>query len=298
MNNKKKQLEEIYGFEFPDTFFEFWDFVNQVGENLFSDTLGIWFIGPFNVLKPDYDPNINPIWESRYYNDPPEFFTIMRGWCDGWHWGYYLDAPNNSQFLVASYYHNDAYQMSVNGYNIFEAVRECLEYYHRDCVWDLKQYPDQVENTEKQMKTLSIMREGIKKYYTSERPELGEEYLDKYDLWRERNKIIAATTRNNIGIVLPDGLYKPFIGEDKFQIWNYEPTAKEVKRYANKAKKALKEGYPGTALKLGHDLWVYWEYFDTTYELLDMAYESLGRNLLRKMLKQAKEFRNYCDSPR
>lgn len=298
MNDKKKLLQEIYGFEFPDTFFEFWDFFNELPENLFTETLDIWLEGPFDVLKPDYDSNLNPIWESRYYTDPPEFFTIMRGFSDGYHWGYYLDDPNHPQFPVASYYSSDSYELSVNGNNIFEAIREYLEWFHRDYLLEMEYHPEEAEDCKKALEELSTFREAIKKYHTGDRPEVGEEYVDKYNMWQERDKVIAATTRNHMGIVVPDGLYKPLSGEDKFEIWNYEPTPEEVERFADEAKQALKDGYPGTALKLGHDLWVYWEYFDTTYELLDMAYEALGRDLLRKMLKQAKEFRNYYDAPR
>jgi hypothetical protein len=72
-----------------------------------------------------------------------------------------------------------------------------------------------------------------------------------------------------MGIVVPPHLYRPLKGKDHFQVWNYVPTKKEVDDLYKKAMKALKEGYPGTALKAGKDLWIYSEYFDTTYQLLN-----------------------------
>ena len=31
--------------------------------------------------------------DDRFFNDPPEFFTVLRGPADGLHWGYWFDQP-------------------------------------------------------------------------------------------------------------------------------------------------------------------------------------------------------------
>ncbi len=123
--------------------------------------------------------------------------------------------------------------------------------------------------------------------------ETGEIYLGKYQVAKVRQTV--AQTRDGMGIVVSRSLYKLLSGDDKFQMWNYEPTHEEVQQMTNEAMNALKEGYPPTALKLGKDLWIYQQYRAQCYALLDSAYAALGRDIVRKMLGIAKEYREYCD---
>ncbi len=53
------------------------------------------------------------------------------------------------------------------------------------------------------------------------------------------------------------------------------------------ARQALREGFPGTALKLGKDLWAVGgeRHTEYAYELLDAAYAALGREVLREVLR-------------
>jgi hypothetical protein len=48
-------------------------------------------------------------------------------------------------------------------------------------------------------------------------------------------------------------------------------------------------------LKLGKDLWIYQEYRAISYKLLDKAYQALGRELLRRQLQVAIDYRKHCD---
>src|SRR5439155_1451794 len=65
----------------------------------------------------------------RYALDPPEFFTALAGDTDKLHWGYYLDDPGaGPSGCVAYYYAADAFDLSVGGDTLFEAVRLELEY--------------------------------------------------------------------------------------------------------------------------------------------------------------------------
>ena|GEM_PF-5653435 len=141
---------------------------------------------------------------------------------------------------------------------------------------------------------LDTLREILVTYETAERPEKGWDYYNKYQVKRE----IIANTRDNMGIVVPAQLYRPIKGKDNFQVWNSRPTQKEVDDLYEESMKALKEGYPGTALKAGKDLWVYSEYFNTTYQLLNSAYEALNRPQLGATLQIAKEYREECDKNR
>ena len=160
------------------------------------------------------------------------------------------------------------------------------------CLEEMEYYPDETENCEEKIQQLNALRTKIPKYYTGNRLETGENYLGKYQIAKVRQTV--AQTRDGMGIVVTRSLYKPLSGDDKFQIWNYEPTHEAVGQMTNEAMDALKQGYPATALKLGKDLW-YQEYRAQCYALLDSAYAALGRDILRKMLGVAKEYREYCD---
>ena len=70
-------------------------------------------------------PRYSLLLHWRYYNDPPEFFTVLLGGIDGLHWGYYLDDPTTHlsagpQAGVASYYTNDAFELMTDGDTLFE----------------------------------------------------------------------------------------------------------------------------------------------------------------------------------
>ncbi|MFB2922126.1 ADP-ribosylation family protein [Aerosakkonema funiforme] len=305
IKDKKKYLTEIYGFEFPDSFFSFWEFSQELPEDAIGglcSTLSISLAEVFDIFQDDFEPdNFNPIEDSRYYNDPPEFFTMLRGHTDGLHWGYYIDDPNNPVFQVAYYYARDAFEISVSGNNLFETVRYHLEQFYDGTLEEFAHYSDYREENEASLKELNEIREILQRYDTADRPEMGAAYTEKYYVQRA----IIAKTRDYMGIVVPVHLYKPLAGEDKFQIWNYKPSEWEVAEYRKEALQALQEGYPGTALKLGKDLWIYQEFSDITCELLDLAYEALGRNVLRKMLdfrrnrsaSQVKAFQEALQNP-
>lgn len=95
--------------------------------------------------------------------------------------------------------------------------------------------------------------------------------------------------------MVPKKQYRALAKSDPFERWNYEPKAKEVKAQVAGAKKALAEGFAGTALKLGHDLWISSEFRAQSAELLDLAYAALGRETLRAQLKKATAWRKRCD---
>ena len=123
--NKTQLLKNIYGFDFPTSFFDFWD-VCSLPPNLIEDVLEVQFIGAFNIFKADYDAQTHNLFWDRYYNDPPEFFTLISALSDGLHWEYYLDDPNHP-IPVAYYYSNDTFELTVSGDNLFETLRGVVE---------------------------------------------------------------------------------------------------------------------------------------------------------------------------
>jgi len=129
MEKQKQLLKQIYGFEFPESFFNFYEFTKKVPKATFQGLDSIMGMGDaFNVFSETKMEDFNPVKQSRYYNDPPEFFTILRGYTDGLHWDYYLDDFNDlKNMYVVSYYSNDAFELNPVGNTIFEAFRQELE---------------------------------------------------------------------------------------------------------------------------------------------------------------------------
>jgi hypothetical protein len=64
------------------------------------------------------------------------------------------------------------------------------------------------------------------------------------------------------------------------------------------AKQAIEDGYAGSALKLGHDLWTYRDLAEPAHDLLERAYSALGRKVLRDYLKRVSSFRKRSESIR
>jgi Leucine-rich repeat (LRR) protein len=287
-------LQEIYGFAFPDSFFLFWQFYSQLPAKSmgggFGTALSITLGEIFDIFKTNVDlENFNPLLGFRHYNDPPEFFTLMHGDSDGLHWGYYLDNPDNQpiiDFPIASYYANDTFEICLQGYNLFEAVRYELEESYTSFAEPLAESTEteDIEFYQRKLGQLEIIRDILTNYCTAERLEIGRDYTQKYSLKRS----FTAPTREGMGIVLPSELYKPLPEKDWFtdrnQGFDYHPTPEHIEKIAHKALELLAEGYPGAAFKLGKDLWTYPLFYKTCHQLLTEAYTALKRPILLKML--------------
>src|SRR6516165_3580149 len=132
MRDRRQHLRELYGFDFPEDFFRFWEFVNRIQplEPLKAlSHVSMQLVGPFEVLAGRFDqrkPRLSLLLHWRFFLDPPEFFTVLAGG-DGLHWGYYLDDPATGRGCVASYYTHDAFEISTDGDDLFQAVRLFLE---------------------------------------------------------------------------------------------------------------------------------------------------------------------------
>lgn len=283
-----KIIQDAYfGIHFPNCFFRFQDFVEQlkINHNIDINRCGLQIqLGDiFQVFQPDFESKFyNPVVTSRYPNDPPEFLTIIHGSSDGLHWGYYLEDPNQPEFIVASYFHRDPLLFSIDGLNLFEAFRKILEKSYEDNSTYQKMYGDQ--EYQKILEELNSIRNILKTYYTQEREEVGEEYLQKYQYVRE----VSTPTRDGMGIVLSKELYCPIHDVNNFLKLDFTPTPEQVDRYMKEALELCDQGIPGTALKLGKDLWCYEQYKKESYQLLEMSYKALNRRTLSKFLNLAK----------
>lgn len=272
MAKKKLSVDEFWGVPFPWDLHEFHAFAKKNKKAL--DALDLVPMGPLEFLSTGKSPE-----EARYYNDPPELVTVLGGLIDGLHWGYWFDAPGELEPVVVSYYANDAFELSEHGGSLFDAARQHLEALQRDAKGYVKDDPEYADDYRKQLKDLASARAAMPSPKKS-----------------KAKRRVVAQTRSKIGIVVPKQQYRALAKSDPFEVWNYEPKAKDVKRQVEGAKKALTEGFPGTALKLGHDLWIYRDFREQSAELLDLAYAALGREVLRAQLKKAVAWRKKCDS--
>jgi hypothetical protein len=300
MSPRREQLRALYGFDFPNDFFHFWEFVNRLRPleplNALHEVLDITLVGPFEVLSGRFDgrmPRYSQLLHWRYYDDPPEFFTVFAGNTDGLHWGYYLDDPRRGAGCVAYYYARDAFELSVSGDNLFEAMRLQLEMLWRDTEEYRDEDPDYADDYEEDLRKLDALRPRLQKYATGDRPETGDEYFENYGGYATRNDHIVAETREGMGIVVLPKQYRPLSLPDK-KLWAALRKTDKLAALVTEARQALADGYPGTALKLGKDLWAVGGEHQTmyAYELLDAAYAALGRDVLRQVLQTHRENRD------
>lgn len=293
MRDRRRQLRKLYGFDFPDDFFRFWEFVNRLQPldplNALWESLRMALVGPFEVLAGRFDGRTPPhslLLHWRFHDDPPEFFTVFAGDTDGLHWGYFLDAPPAGPRCVASYYARDAFEMSVDGDDLFEAARLNLEMHWRTCDEYREEDPEYAEDYEEDLRQIDAVRERLVDWATGDRLETGDEYTYKYLGAAARNEQIVAQTPEGLGVVVSPPQYRrPSLSNKK--LWAYLRKTDDPADVVEEARRAVLKGYPGTALKLGKDLWAVGgeRHTEYAYELLDAAYAALGREVLREVLR-------------
>jgi hypothetical protein len=298
--NRGEQLRKVYGFDFPDDLYRFWEFVNRLHPleplRALAEVCHIELVGPFEVLAGRFDSHttrFSQLLHWRYANDPPEFFTVLVGDMDGLHWGHYLDDPATKSGCVASYSIQDAFELLTDGDTLFEALRLYLEEQHRDCVEYRSTEPEQAAACDATLAAVAELRRAVQRYETDDRPEVGEEYVEKYDAERRRRQHIVARTLDGMGVVAPRATYRPLSLKDR-KLWQTLWSEDNPAVLVEEARRALNDGFPATALKLGKDLWAVGgeRHTEYAYELLDAAYAALGRSELQEVLREHRMHRH------
>jgi hypothetical protein len=293
LQQRKARLRAEYGFDFPDDFFRFWEFLSRLSplEPLRAlGEFGITAVGPFEVLAGRFDGRVTKhslLLHWRYHDDPPEFFTVLAGDTDRLHWGYVFDDPDRADASrrVAHYYASDGLPLTTDGDDLFAAVRLHAEHLHADNVtYRDESSPEDAADYDLRLEAIARLRERLLPF-TPERPEIGDEYVEAYADASTRSERVVAKTRDGVGIVVEPHLYRRLSMTDKRLIAHLRRT-KDPLAVVNESKEALREGFPGTALKLGHDLWgLPGPRGEYAAELLDAAYAALGRETLRRVLR-------------
>jgi Uncharacterised conserved protein (DUF2228) len=258
MNRSQEQnqakIEEIYGFEFPDSLFWLHEFIveqQNCDDPIALADLGLYPCGVLSLLL-NNDLDLieftgDPLLYDRYYRDVPEFFTYLYGDCDGQHWGMLLDEPTDGFRGVAMYWNNDGAEITVYE-SIFDAIvvecEESIENYTEYFLYDDDDHEGNIAHNKQQLKLCKKLKNRI------------EEFSIAHQLSRNEGRPIGLKTSTGLDIVLNQNF-----GRDRIE-------AIEM-------------------LKLGRELW-YWNGKDRSaeaYDLMRKAYELLERPELIRILE-------------
>ena len=265
----RRTLKEAYQIDFPDDLFAFWEFAQGVDKDTLSNTMGLRLEGPLQILAGHLDKEPAPGWHlgSRYYDDPPEFVTVLSG---------------------VSYYSRDVFEISAEGRTLFEAFRRQLEGCHSSTLENIETDPN-VENFraayEADLESYNTIRTRLSQYALNDRPEIGDDYLEQYEEVDDEREIVAETF-DTMGIVVPPESYQPLSVTDE-ELRQLIIAEKDLTSIIQEADQALTDGYAGTALQLGKNLWIgNVTQKQDAYRLLTSAYEALDRATLKSFLTQ------------
>ncbi|CAH1159821.1 unnamed protein product [Phaedon cochleariae] len=191
--NEATFIKKHFLTDMPQDFYQFWDFCRNIKPENPREALkpiGLFLVGPFDVLAGkfwDAEPDSDFLIHWRYFRDPPELQTVLKGDAStGYHIGYFRDSPDeNPVFLVNNQANKDGilHQM---GSNIFAAVNFYLE--------DLKKSGDP-------FKKMYIGK--IQSALKSEADKLKIDLSKKTPSMVAREKKIVTRTFNKIGLVVP-----------------------------------------------------------------------------------------------
>jgi hypothetical protein len=292
----EQRLRDFYGFAFPDDFFRFREFMDRLPPGILGEACDMHPAFPFDVAdgKPPIDYPDRRHWQDRYYHDLPEFITLFTGTTDGLHYGYVFDAPGELPPVVAHYWHSDTFQHTIDGDTLFEATRWHVEKAESDFL-EMADDPSEAEYCRDRLEQVATVRAQLSSFWGKDREQTGEDYLSEFhgSHWREP----VAKTWDGLGIVVPAEGYTK-LATDPWAGYQADPQRREVEELVAEATQALRAGRPGAALQLGRNLWVWASEFPVCYSLLDAAYSALGREPLRRLMAEAREWREFCDNRR
>jgi Uncharacterised conserved protein (DUF2228) len=285
------RLNEAYGFSFPADFYRCQAYLQALqvaGLQLQDAPLelqpGVAFQGFDEALDVT---TFNPLQQSRYRFDPPEFFTVLGGNTDGLHWGYYSDHPEAGEWVVASYYHSDAYEFSIDGYTLLEAIRTYLERVDAGLQDYLATDAAHAATYRQWMARLAQMRTILMQFETGERPEMRLAYLEKYQVQR----LVTAPNSAGMGLVVDGATYHE-TAEIAALFRKIHFAEADEQRLLELAAACIAQGYTGTALRIAQELWPRTKtHFPEVCALLDGLYTHLDRPSLRQALQAAATMR-------
>ncbi|XP_074621172.1 histone PARylation factor 1-like isoform X2 [Acropora palmata] len=293
---RKQELVERFKVEFPKDFFDFWEFCKKLNLRnpcgALNELLGLNLVGPYDVLSGAYDDiedsNITSYhlhW--RYFYDPPEFLTVIRGDDKtGYHMGYYRDDPKSPPVFVASNQAEKNCEFTVLGENLFAAVNKFVGDFLKTSSGKSKL---------KSLKTLqgSLVSEADKLKYNLNASTTGI---------KARNKKVVSKTFHKAGIIVPvdtnevgyrpltvtDGELKKIlkqITDDKSTGKDKEQASENLQEQITLVQFANDECDYGMGLELALDMFCFGSerFHNAILQLLPLAYKLLGRDLFAEI---------------
>lgn len=305
MSDRRTQLRDWYGFDFPDDLLGVWELAKQINRKEPHEAFepaALHLSGVFDVLAGEFDdePPLDPLWtHGMSYWDSPEMFTVFWGECDGYHLGYWFDDPAEPPTCVVGYYNNDAYDLSRFPANLFLTIKRELEYGH---VGAEENRDDEPKFYDKLLARIAKVREALQPHLpgaAKRRTQIGQAYLDRYTDADVSDDGIVGETWGSECIRAPKRLYRRPSARDE-SIWDEVQEIEGARRWLLEARQAIDDGYPATALKLGKDVFRLGDQSlqRESCEVMQSAYHALGRPLLAEVLKARQEQRETWDAER
>ncbi|XP_008415265.1 histone PARylation factor 1 [Poecilia reticulata] len=294
---QRDELAQLYGFHMPEDLCHFWDFCKELSPDnpcgAVKDTLGLQLVGPFDILAganrnaKNPQPNFHLHW--RYFYDPPEFQTILKGSEDSQHhMGYYRDSPDSLPSFVGENHAKKGCSITQMGDNIFAAV-----YLHL--------LRKKKERNSKRAEEEAL--ESLESKLRDQAETLGFSLEQKTKGMKQRDRKVVAKTFHGAGIVVPvdknDVGYRELPETDAglkkickaiAEARNDEERVKAfgpIQEMMTFVQFANDECDYGMGYELGIDLFCYGSHYfhKVVKQLLPMAYSLLKRNLFGDILE-------------
>lgn len=192
--DNKTFIKKHFLLDLPQDFYAFWDFCKSLEPNNPCEALkkiDLKLVGPYDVLAGSFFNHTKKpdefLTHWRYYYDPPEFLTILKGNDrTGYHIGYFYDSPNESPAFLAGNHGLKDGVFTKLGDNIFSTVLHYVE--DKIKIAD----PFQKINLKKILAALKKWGEQLKLNLTSHSQKI-----------KDREHKVVAKTFNKIGLVVP-----------------------------------------------------------------------------------------------
>ncbi|XP_034044674.1 histone PARylation factor 1 [Thalassophryne amazonica] len=294
-SEQRDEVMRLYNLQMPEDLFHFWDFCKGLCLEdpcgALMDTLGLQLVGPFDILagahKNTKSPNFHLHW--RYFYDPPEFQTVLRGSDDSQHHiGYYRDTPDSLPSFVGENEAKKGCTITQMGDNIFAAVLLVLRRRRKE------------KGTQKAGR---VTLGDLEALLRGRAETLGLSLEQKTKEMKQRNKKVVSKTFHGAGIVVPvdknDVGYRELPETDAGlkricrAIAEAQDDAERVKAFGPLQEMitfvqfANDECDYGMGYELGLDLFCYGSHYfhKVIRQLLPMAYNLLKRNLFGEILE-------------
>lgn len=290
VSDVKDKLREALKVDLPQDFFDFWEFCKTTKSDnpcgALSDSLGLKLVGPYDILSGSFDDISESDITSyhlhwRYYYDPPEFLTVLKGDDKtGYHVGYYRDDPKSPPVFVASNQAEKTCEFTVLGENLFAAVSKFLSDFMK------------MSSAKSKQKSLKALQASL----TVQAKKLKYSIEIVTPAIKARNKRVVSKTFHKAGIVVPvdanDVGYRPLtvtdgelkkilkrITEGKTER-EKEQGSEDLQEIMTLVQFANDECDYGMGLELGLDLFCFGSerFHNTILQLLPLGYRLLGRD--------------------